>query len=89
MIGERALCVALHWRKSSKSAGTGECVEIAVADQSVLARDSKDLEGPAIEYSPEAWSAFLEEVKATSLVQPCRSRAAAGSPGAGRDFSKL
>lgn len=51
------------WRKSSRS-GTqgGNCVEVADLDGVVGVRDSKDPDGPALIFSPAAWSAFLEGI---------------------------
>ncbi|MEV0530296.1 DUF397 domain-containing protein [Kitasatospora sp. NPDC050463] len=47
------------WRKSTHSGGNGACVEIAtpVAD-AVAVRDSKDPQGPQLNFSAEAWKAF-------------------------------
>ena len=49
----------LGWRTSRRSAGNGACVEVATADPYVLIRDSKDQNGPVIQYSGSAWHAFL------------------------------
>ncbi|MEU9079963.1 DUF397 domain-containing protein [Kitasatospora sp. NPDC048538] len=48
----------LTWRKSSYSGGSStECVEIAEAER-VFVRDSKDPEGPHLDFAPDAWTAF-------------------------------
>ncbi|WFE34942.1 DUF397 domain-containing protein [Micromonospora sp. WMMD975] len=48
------------WRKSTRSGAQGNCVEIADNLPGVVAvRDSKDQQGPALTFTPEAWSAFL------------------------------
>jgi hypothetical protein len=48
------------WRKSSYSGANGNCVEVAVPDAaSIAVRDSKDPEGPALQFSAEAWNAFV------------------------------
>ncbi|GII86592.1 hypothetical protein Ssi03_45820 [Sphaerisporangium siamense] len=53
-----------RWRKSSFSADTGNCVEVASNLPGVLAvRDSKDPAGPALVVAPGAWSAFLNGVR--------------------------
>jgi hypothetical protein len=56
--------VAAQWRKSSHSVLNGACVEVAEDDGLVQVRDSKDLPGPVLEFSPAAWVAFLAQVKA-------------------------
>jgi hypothetical protein len=47
------------WFKSSYSQGTGECVEVAFVDGSLVGvRDSKDKTGPALVFEPSEWDAF-------------------------------
>jgi hypothetical protein len=56
-----------NWRKSSYSGGAGtDCVEVAapLAEQAVLARDSKNPHGGTLRFSARHWSAFLADVKA-------------------------
>ncbi|CAM5704877.1 DUF397 domain-containing protein [Streptomyces hirsutus] len=49
----------LAWFKSSYSGGGGgNCVEVAVRPETVLVRDSKDIERQPLAVSREAWSAF-------------------------------
>ena len=56
---------ALEWQKSSWSANNGNCVEVArLSDGRVAVRDSKDAHGPALDFAPHAWRAFLGAVKA-------------------------
>jgi hypothetical protein len=47
-----------QWRKSSYSGNTGNCVEIAYLDTVVAVRDSKNLHGPVLMFSPEGWREF-------------------------------
>jgi Domain of unknown function (DUF397) len=48
----------LRWRKSAASV-SGECVEVASIEQTVLVRDSKDRHGPRLTFSTRAWRNFL------------------------------
>jgi len=48
----------LRWRKSAASV-SGECVEVASMEQTVLVRDSKDRCGPRLTFSTHAWRNFL------------------------------
>jgi hypothetical protein len=54
-----------QWRKSSYS-GTngGACVEVATGLPGVVAvRDSKNVPGPELETTDQAWSAFVADIK--------------------------
>ena len=53
----------LGWRTARRSAGNGACVEVATADLRVLVRDSKDQNGPVVQYPGSAWQAFLADAK--------------------------
>ncbi len=48
----------ITWRKSSTS-NSGNCVEFAVTDGSVLIRDSVNRGGPVLRVPAAAWLAFL------------------------------
>lgn len=48
-----------EWHRSSYSAGNGACVEIALVEEVVAVRDSKDTGRPALVFSPRGWRAFL------------------------------
>ena len=50
------------WRKSTAS-NSGACVEVAVADGSMLIRDSANPGGPVLRVSTSAWSVFLTSAR--------------------------
>ncbi|MGP3978121.1 DUF397 domain-containing protein [Streptomyces sp. 8N114] len=51
------------WTKSSYSTGNGACVEVkSPAVRTVAVRDSKEPQGPALSFQPEAWGAFVARV---------------------------
>ncbi|MFF8829680.1 DUF397 domain-containing protein [Streptomyces sp. NPDC015131] len=52
------------WYKSSYSGGNqGECLEVARGYDGVPVRDSKAVTGPALVFSVDGWSVFLDAVK--------------------------
>lgn len=54
-----------NWRKSTRSAQQGECVEVADnLPGAVAIRDSKDPDGPALAVSPAAFRAFTGSLTA-------------------------
>ncbi|MEU1277779.1 DUF397 domain-containing protein [Streptomyces sp. NPDC005805] len=54
------------WVKSSYSTADGpECVEVATAVAAVHVRDSKNVPGPALGFTPEVWAAFVSHTSAT------------------------
>jgi hypothetical protein len=53
----------ITWRKSSYSASSGECVELAHAQAEFGIRDSKNAEGPVLRLAGERGLAFLDAIK--------------------------
>ncbi|GAA2058237.1 DUF397 domain-containing protein [Streptomyces cheonanensis] len=50
----------LAWFKSTYSGSQGDsCVEVAIADQAIHVRDSKDTTRPPFTVSHESWTPFL------------------------------
>ncbi|MGC4747069.1 DUF397 domain-containing protein [Micromonospora sp. DT201] len=55
------------WRKSSRSGGEGNCVEVAGFVDAVGVRDSKDRQGPELIFTPSVWAAFVGATRAGQL----------------------
>lgn len=54
------------WRKSTRSGGVSNCVEVADnLPGIVLVRDSKDRSGPVLTFNPAAWSRFVKLASTT------------------------
>jgi hypothetical protein len=52
------------WRKSRRSGGGDNCVEVAASvDGHVGVRDSKDQQGPILVFAPGEWVAFTAGVR--------------------------
>jgi hypothetical protein len=54
----------MPWRKSSHSMGSGNCAEVAQADNTVAMRDSKDPDGAVLTFTRGEWAAFIAGVHA-------------------------
>jgi hypothetical protein len=55
------------WRKSRRSAGNGNCVEVRFGPGSVAVRDSKDPDGPMLELGLEPWRHFVDAARRGDL----------------------
>ncbi|MGC4852316.1 DUF397 domain-containing protein [Micromonospora sp. DT4] len=52
------------WRRSTRSGAQGNCVEVADNISGVVGvRDSKDVTGPALAFTPDTWRAFVAVVR--------------------------
>ncbi len=53
-----------QWRRSSRSGGDNNCVEVAVAaaGSAITVRDSKNPGGGALRFGPRKWRTFVDNV---------------------------
>lgn len=51
------------WRKSTRSSGSGACVEVATLGSATAVRDSKHPTGSALIVTPAEWAAFTTSVR--------------------------
>lgn len=55
------------WRRSARSYGTGNCLEVAALGQRVVVRDSKNPTGAVLRITSAQWNAFVAGVRSGSL----------------------
>jgi len=61
MTGSTPAAAGIPWFTSSYSVNATDCVEVRLAGDAVLVRDSKNrTHGPTLAVTTTAWAAFLE-----------------------------
>ena len=64
-----------HWRKSSFSGDTPNCVEVAeLPNGSVLVRNSNDPDGPYLHFTGSEWDAFADGAEAGEFRRSARAQ---------------
>ncbi|MBT2396251.1 DUF397 domain-containing protein [Streptomyces sp. ISL-100] len=62
------------WRKSKYSGDSQgqcfECADVTATHNGVAVRDSKDPQGPALLFTTEAFTGFIEAVSRNEFTQP-------------------
>jgi hypothetical protein len=56
------------WLKASYSNGSGNCVEVGTAPDSVTVRDTTDRDGGTLAFNAQAWRAFAVAIKSDEEV---------------------
>lgn len=63
-VSDDAECSGREWRKSSRSYGSGQCVQVAApSGKRVDVRDSKNAHGAVLTFSSAQWTAFVSNVQ--------------------------
>jgi uncharacterized protein DUF397 len=56
-----------NWRKSTRSGGNGQCVEVRRVGNMVQMRDSKDQTGPILTFPLDKWTEFTSGINDDEL----------------------
>lgn len=62
------------WRKSTRSNGSGACVETAGGVGTVAVRDTTDRDGGTLTFTVEAWRKFTAAIRLTERGRTERTR---------------
>ncbi|MFI6822214.1 DUF397 domain-containing protein [Micromonospora sp. NPDC050187] len=66
---EEAGTARVTWWKSTRSNGSGNCVEVGKGlPDGIGLRDSKDRSGPALLFTPRNWTAFVNGLKTGDFI---------------------
>jgi hypothetical protein len=61
-------CLGRKWRRSSRSYGSGNCLEVAAHHGELIdVRDSKDPQGATLRFAATTWIAFIAGVSTGEL----------------------
>jgi hypothetical protein len=58
------------WRKSTYSADTANCVEVAEMANGIAVRDSKNPDGQILSYTIASWREFIADVRQGRFDRP-------------------
>jgi hypothetical protein len=56
----------VSWRKPKRSLGSGECIEVGLAQGRIVVRDSKNHSGGILVFSATAWRGFVLHMSGNS-----------------------
>jgi hypothetical protein len=59
---DKSAAYSEKWRKSSFSGSIGDCIEVSSVNR-IKVRDSKAPLGPRLQFSPDAWTAFVWDLQ--------------------------
>ncbi|MGA2827683.1 MAG: DUF397 domain-containing protein [Streptosporangiaceae bacterium] len=62
-IPQHAATDRIRWRKSSRSTGQTDCVEVAQAGEACVVRDSKNPENVTLAFAADTWQRFTSDIK--------------------------
>jgi hypothetical protein len=62
------------WRKSRRSGPDGGCVEVAISEEVVGVRDSKNPAGAMLMFDADAWRGFIDSLKRGEFDLPGEPR---------------
>jgi hypothetical protein len=67
----RRSTLGMDWAKSSLSQANGSCVEVSgLSTETIRVRDSKNIKGPILQFTPSEWDAFVGGVRKGEFDRP-------------------